>query len=377
MKLLRRLTLLACLASAQNDRPIESEVPAVRTYFYVGGGYADDGKGGHIFKDQMYVEKLSPVSTEQDVKPPVVLIHGQGQTGTNFLVKPDRGVSWTSHFLAAGHTVYIVDQTFRGRSAWAPRAGADAPSTYSAELIQQRFTAPQQYRLWPQSTLHTQWPGTGVMGDPTFDAFYSSNIQFISNATYQQSTVQSAGAQLLDLIGTPAWLLGHSQGGILPLLIADARPRLAKGLILLEPTGPPFQEAVFGSAAARKWGLTDIPMNYSPPVTDPAELVQQVYQPANLTSNNATVPCVLQAMDPAPRQLINIAPLPILTVTSEASYHAPYDYCTVNFLKQAGCSKATHLELGKVGIHGNGHMMFMEKNSDEIWQRIYSWIEQS
>ena len=376
MKLLRHLTLLACLASAQNDRPIESEVPAVRTYFYVGGGYADDGKGGHIFKDQMYVEKLSPVSTEQDVKPPVVLIHGQGQTGTNFLVKPDGGVSWTSHFLAAGHTVYIVDQTFRGRSAWAPRAGADAPSTYSAELIQQRFTAPQQYRLWPQSTLHTQWPGTGVMGDLTFDAFYSSNVQFISNATYQQSTVQSAGAQLLDLIGTPAWLLGHSQGGILPLLIADARPRLAKGLILLEPTGPPFQEAVFGSAAARKWGLTDIPMNYSPPVTDPAELVQQVYQPANLTSNNATVSCVLQAMDPAPRQLINIAPLPILTVTSEASYHAPYDYCTVNFLKQAGCSKATHLELGKVGIHGNGHMMFMEKNSDEIWQRIYSWIEQ-
>jgi pimeloyl-ACP methyl ester carboxylesterase len=215
------------------------------------------------------------------------------------------------------------------------------------------------------------------MGDLTFDAFYSSNVQFISNATYQQSTVQSAGAQLLDLIGTPAWLLGHSQGGILPLLIADARPRLAKGLILLEPTGPPFQEAVFGSAAARKWGLTDIPMNYSPPVTDPAELVQQVYQPANLTSNNATVPCVLQAMDPAPRQLINIAPLPILTVTSEASYHAPYDYCTVNFLNQAGCSKATHLELGKVGIHGNGHMMFMEKNSDEIWQRIYSWIEQS
>ncbi|KAL1798982.1 hypothetical protein ACET3X_003019 [Alternaria dauci] len=377
MKLLRHLTLLACLASAQNDRPTQSELPAVRTYFYIGGGYVDDGKGGHIFKDQMYVEKLSPVSTAQDVKSPIVLIHGQGQTGTNFLVKPDGGMSWTSHFLAAGHTVYIIDQTFRGRSAWAPRAGADAPTTYSAEIIQQRFTAPLQYRLWPQATLHTQWPGTGVMGDPTFDAFYSSNVQFISNATYQQSTVQSAGAQLLDLIGTPAWLIGHSQGGIMPLLIADVRPSLAKGLILLEPTGPPFQEAVFGSAAARKWGLTDIPLNYSPPVTDPVDLVQQIYQPANLTSNNATVPCVLQAMDPAPRQLPNLAPLPILTVTSEASYHAPYDYCTVNFLKQAGCSKAVHLELGKAGIHGNGHMMFMEKNSDEVWERIYSWIEQS
>ena len=88
-------------------------------------------------------------------------------------------------------------------------------------------------------------------------------------------------------------------------------------------------------------------MNYSPPVTDPAiDLVQQVYQPTYLTSNNATVPCVLQAAEPAPRRLPNLAPLPILTVTSEASYHAPYDYCTVNFLKQAGCSKAVHLVLG-------------------------------
>ena len=71
MKLLRHLTLLTCLASAQNERPAQSEVPAVRTYFYVGGGYSDDGKGGHIFKDQMYVEKLSPALTEQDVKDPI------------------------------------------------------------------------------------------------------------------------------------------------------------------------------------------------------------------------------------------------------------------------------------------------------------------
>jgi pimeloyl-ACP methyl ester carboxylesterase len=374
--LLQHLALLTCLAAAHNNHYAQAETPAVRTYFYVGGGYSEDGKGGHIFKDQMYVEKLSPVSTKQQEMDPIVLIHGQGQTGTNFLVKPDGETSWSSRFLEAGHTIYIVDQPFRGRSAWAPRAGADAPSTYSAELIQQRFTASEQYRLWPQSVLHTQWPGKGVMGDPTFDFFYSSNVQFISNATYQQSTMQSAGAQLLDLIGIPTWVLGHSQGGLMPLLIADAQPHLTKGLILLEPTGPPFQEAVFGSAPARKWGLTDVPLNYSPRVTDPTlDLVQQVYQPTNSTSNNATVPCVLQATNPAPRQLPNLAPLPILTVTSEASYHAPYDYCTVNFLKQAGCSKAEHLELGRVGVHGNGHMMFMEKNSDEIWNRIYDWMQ--
>lgn len=164
----------------------------------------------------------------------------------------------------------------------------------------------------------------------------------------------------------------------MPILIADARPKLTKGLILLEPTGPPFQEAVFDTSAARKWGLTDIPLTYTPPVTNPAQdLIKQVVPPAQPTTNNVTVPCILQAQNPAPRQLSNLQSLPILTVTSEASYHAPYDYCTVAFLKQAGCAKTTHLELGKAGIRGNGHMFFMEKNSAEIWQRIYTWMKSS
>jgi pimeloyl-ACP methyl ester carboxylesterase len=214
------------------------------------------------------------------------------------------------------------------------------------------------------------------MGDPIFDEFYSSNVQFISNATYQQETVQSAGAKLLEMIGSPVWLLGHSQGGLMPLLIADARPNLTKGLILLESTGPPFQEAVFGTGSARQWGLTDIPLSYSPPVNDPStDLVRQVVPPPEQNSNNATIPCILQAIDPAPRQLPNLASLPILTVTGEASYHAPYDYCTVKFLKQAGCVRASHFELGKIGIHGNGHMSFMEKNSEKIWGRIHKWME--
>ena len=117
-------------------------------------------------------------------------------------------------------------------------------------------------------------------------------------------------------------------------------------------------------------------MRYSPPVTDPTlKLVKEVVHPANPTTNNTTIPCVLQAKTPAPRQLPNLAPLPILTLTSEASYHAPYDYCTVAFLKQAGSSKTKHLELPKVDIPGNGHMMFMEKNSDEIWERVHRWMK--
>ncbi|TWU71690.1 hypothetical protein ED733_002315 [Metarhizium rileyi] len=347
------------------------EVPSVRNYFYVGGGYADDGKGGHIFRDQMYVEQLRPVNSVVQTTP-IVIIHGQAQTGTNFLNKPDGGRGWASLFVQQGYEVYLVDQTLRARSPWQPGRHATTPSTYSAEVIEQRFTAVKRHMLWPQATLHTQWPGNGSMGDAVFDSFYSSNVQFISNATYQQSTVQDAGAALLDKIGKPVVLMGHSQGGILPIVVADARPNLTEALVLLEPTGPPFREAVFSTTPARAWGLTDIPLHYSPPITDPGVDLKQEVQPARDGNSSE---CILQARVPAPRQLANLVRKPILLVTSESGYHSVYDHCTAEYLKQAGCSETEHLELAKAGIHGNSHMFFMEKNSDQIQNVIKEWIE--
>lgn len=84
--------------------------------------------------------------------------------------------------------------------------------------------------------------------------------------------------------------------------------------------------------------------------------------------------CVLQADNSAPRKLTNLAEIPILTVTAEASLHAVYDECNVRYLRQAGCSRVDHVELGDVGIHGNGHMFFMESNSDEVQELVHNWI---
>ena len=43
------------------------------------------------------------------------------------------------------------------------------------------------------------------------------------------------------------------------------------------------------------------------------------------------------------------------TVTAEASYHAPYDHCTVKYLEQAAVHP-TWIKLADVGIRGNGHL---------------------
>lgn len=63
-----------------------SEVPAQRSYLYVGGQYILNSAGQHVFADQMYVEKLTPAAGV--TKPyPIVFIHGQAQTGTVRIVE--------------------------------------------------------------------------------------------------------------------------------------------------------------------------------------------------------------------------------------------------------------------------------------------------
>ena len=66
---------------ALNRRTATQESLMRREYFYIGGLYVDNGEGQNVFKDQMYVEKLSP-SRECPDATPMVFIHGAGQTGT-------------------------------------------------------------------------------------------------------------------------------------------------------------------------------------------------------------------------------------------------------------------------------------------------------
>ncbi|KAK4228700.1 fusarubin cluster-esterase [Podospora fimiseda] len=349
------------------------DVPHTRTFFYVGGSYVRDASHQTYLHHQMYVEKLIP-STGVTQPYPIVFIHGWCQTATNFLNKPDGNHGWASLFLQQGYEVYLTDQPMRGRSRW--QEETDGPSlTLSAESIMQYFTLPSKYNLYPQASLHTQWPGNGSLGDPIFDAFYSSQVPAIANTTAQQLASQSAVTELLDRINKPVVLLGHSQGGPVPLLVADIRPSLVKGLILIEPAGPPFKEITFEDPDARPWGVTHAPISYDPPIVeDPrVELLREEFPPEN---ENVTG-CILQKEGDTtnpPRSLVNLVDKPILMVTGEASYAARYDYCTMNYLRQAGCVETKHLELGRMGIHGNGHMMFLEMNSDEIQVVLGQWI---
>lgn len=78
-------------------------------------------------------------------------------------------------------------------------------------------------------------------------------------------------------------------------------------------------------------------------------------------------------VEPA-RRLVNIAGVPVVIIQGEASYHAPYDHCTSQFLAQAGVAN-TFIRLADLGITGNGHMMMIEANKAEIAAVIADWLD--
>lgn len=362
---------------SDDDRLFDASRPlqiADQGCFFVGGEYRE-GKNGRTRAGQMFVQYQVPA--QRRCPYPVVMIHGGGQTGVNFLGTPDGRRGWADDFVAHGYAVYVVDQPSRGRSGY-HREAYGAATQRSAESVAERFSAPERVRKWPQAERHTQWPGEGVPGDAVFDEFYASQVESMDDIAAAERYMRAAGTALLERIG-PSVLLTHSQGGPLGWTIADARPELVKAIVAVEPNGAPVWEVKFTGVPdwfeddriTRPWGITRNALTYDPPAAaaDAMRYVREA-QP----DGPGLVRCWLQA-EPA-RQLVNLKGLPILIVTAEASYHAPYDHCTSKFLRQAGVEH-DFVRLADVGIRGNGHMMMLEKNNLDIARYLRVWIAQN
>ncbi|KAF5125116.1 putative secreted lipase [Metarhizium anisopliae] len=318
---------------------------------------------------QIYVEKLSPNPAPANPPLPIIFIAGAAQTGTNFLDTPDGRPGWASYFISKGHTVYLSDQPARGRSFWFPGHGSigyiGPPDSVSDIFTDVAHNGNQ----WPQAKLHTQWPGTGRVGDPTFDAFYRSQVQFQKDRFIGEEENAQAYSALVDLVGD-CYIISHSQAGAYGWRVGDMRPHLVKGIVQLEPSGPPFTlRPPFGNEPAFAFGLTDLAIGYEPSAGENADNMETVVEPAIDAHHDE---CIMQK-SPA-KKLTNLGRIPQLVVTGEASFHAPYDYCTVKYLEQVGV-EVEHADLGEEGIHGNGHMFFMEKNNLEIADRVYQWLQ--
>ena len=364
------MALFATTAKADDEAPLTLKRDG---FFYVNARTTKvDGKD--YVSHQMYVEVRIPA--KQTHPYPIVMVHGGTMSGTNYTGTPDGREGWAQYFVRQGYAVYVVDQPGRARSGYLAAAYGPSHNVERGNALS-RFVAQEKFKLWPQAALHTQWPGTGKPDDPATVQLAASQMPAIADFASQQFLNRDALVALLEKIG-PAILLTHSQAGAFGWPVADARPNLVKAILAIEPNGPPFYQVEFKGAPdyfkegplTLPYGITAVPLTYSPPIKDTTELKFMQQDKADAPD---LVRCYAQA-EPA-RQLPNLQKMPILVLTAEASYHAPYDHCTVSYLHQAGVTP-TYIHLADIGIKGNSHVMMLEKNNKEIAAVIAKWLDE-
>lgn len=340
-------------------------VPALtsrRGMFWVGAERVDH-QGQTYLKGPMFVHWEAPLEVTRPY--PLVLIHGGGGQGTDWMWTPDGRPGWTHYLVESGFAVFVVDRPGHGRASFHPDLLGRMGPPFSYEAARALFDSPSSGPAsHPTAHLHTQWPGGSEVGDPLMDQLLAPTGPMIEPLGAGHALERARLAELLDRVG-PAVVVSHSAGGPAGWLAADARPALVKAVVAIEPLGPPFASTPIG---ALDWGLTAAPLTYDPVVGDPAALA-----PVAHPSPTEHGPPLLLPAD-ADRRLANLASIPIVVASAEASPLAHFDAHIVEFLRALGC-KADLLRFADAGVRGNGHAMMFERNHRDALDVLCKWID--
>ncbi len=294
---------------------------------------------GDYQRGPMFVEWEAPERVTQPC--PVVLVHGGTLQGTEWGDTPDGRPGWAQRFVEAGYAVLVVDRPGHGRSPYHSDILGPMGPPFSYDRCRHVY--------FPDGGGETQWPFDPA-DDAAFDAFLAPYGPIPADLALSQDLDADRLARLLDRIG-PAVVVTHSASGPDGWLVADRRPGLVRAIVAVEPMGPAFSRTPgFGMLA---WGLTAAPVTYDPP---------------RCTAEAA------RAADPATLHMPALAGLPVAVVTGETSGFAEAAPAIVDFLATAGAA-VERLHLPDLGIHGNGHGLIYERNSDQALQPVLRWIE--
>jgi pimeloyl-ACP methyl ester carboxylesterase len=212
-------------------------------------------------------------------------------------------------------------------------------------------------------------PGTGVAGDPIFENFKKAMVPYTGNNITYELALRAGGCELLSLIGR-SYLIGHSAGASAGIMLSNDCPDLVAANINLEGSSIPFFWYTYGNNGFfnNQYGLSNTPLDYEPAISSPSGLkIVEVGTPSTVAKRS----CWRQ-VEPA-RKLPKIASVPYLMITGEASVHATYDHCIVDYMAQIG-AKPRWIKLAEHGIFGNGHFMHLEKNNGEIANLVLRYI---
>jgi pimeloyl-ACP methyl ester carboxylesterase len=294
-----------------------SGLPTRDVVFTAGSAPIKVDPNGDFEVEQMYVgfTKLA----QPKARYPLLLWHGGGLTGVTWETKPDGKPGWQMFFLRAGHDVYVSDAVERGRASW-----ARYPEIFTSEpLFRTKKQAWEDFRIGAVGSYKLNAAERVALPGQLFpiEAFDQFMKQGVPRWATTDAQIQAAYNELVQKIG-PCVIIVHSQGGNFAFNAALAAPDKVKALIAIEPSGAPKPEATGGKLKGVPhlvvWGdfigQSDLWKRFVPASQRYAEALR------------------------------------------------------------ADGGVADWWELPKLGVSGNGHMLMMDKNSDQIAQMVQKWM---
>jgi len=273
---------------------------------------------GDFEAEQMYVQYIKQVAPK--AKYPLLMWHGGGLTGVTWETKPDGLPGWQQFFLKAGHDVYVSDAVERGRASW-----SRYPEIFKSEpFFRTKKDAWELFRIGPADSYQTD-PAARVKYDNTqFDvrAFDQFAKQSVPRWATNDAPTQAAYDQLVQKV-CPCVILVHSQGGNFAFTAALTAPDKIKAVVAIEPSGAP-----------------------DPTKTD------------------------LSALKGIPHLFVWGDHLEKSTFWNSVSGQLRNFSQAVG--RQGGVSD--WISLPQQGIAGNSHMLMMDRNSDQIAEKIQEWM---
>lgn len=294
------------------------------------------GQEKHV--DQGYVFYQVPANAK---KVSLVFLHGAGQSGASFETTPDGREGFQTIFLRKGYPVYLMDQPRRGRAGTSGVEGTVKPVADEA-LWFDIF----RFGHYPKYFDHVQIPHT----KEAEEQFWQKGTP--NTGAFDPKLAAQALSAAVDRAG-PSVLVTHSQGG-LPGWLGAMENGKVRAIIALEP-GVGF---VFPKEEA----------------------------PAPLTSSSPFGPLAPYPVEM--EEFLKLTKIPILmifgdNISEKPSPHGGEDNWRVRLQEARLMAEAINrhgghaevLHLPDIGIYGNTHFLFEDRNNGQIADIMEKWLE--
>ncbi|AKC72493.1 alpha/beta hydrolase [Pandoraea oxalativorans] len=288
-----------------------------RTYLYSGTA-----------EHPVYTDVVAAASDAR--KLPIVMLHGGFHNGTAFLATPDGREGWATFYARRGHDVYVVD-----------------------------------------------WPGHGR--SPSTPAFLQLSMMDVG---------RSLGA-LLQEIG-PAIVFAHSAGGPIAWWVAENYRAFVVAVVGIAPGAPanliPALPACAGTSSDDDTGGHPVYAPIDRPAFVDRAFIRQFWANSPRFPQEA-FEAYARSIGPESPRILNerfniggsalrlthverLKSIPVLVITGDRDPRHPkeLDGALAEFLGADFCW------LPDVGIKGNGHMMMIEDNHEQLAECISVWL---